>query len=120
YIHAQLDDPGRYQTVYARRPGSAAAPTAGLHFSGAMLRRLRREGVAVAPLTLHIGLDTFQPLRVNDLAQHHMHSEAYAIPAATRRAIEEARSVRGRVVAVGTTTARALEAAAGDNQADGG
>jgi S-adenosylmethionine:tRNA ribosyltransferase-isomerase len=112
YIRERLDDPERYQTVYARAPGSAAAPTAGLHFSEEMLSRLRSTGIEVAGLTLHIGLDTFQPLRGEDLERHRMHSEAYVIPASTRAAITACRGRDGRVVAVGTTAARALEAAA--------
>jgi S-adenosylmethionine:tRNA ribosyltransferase-isomerase len=112
YIRERLDDPERYQTVYARVPGSAAAPTAGLHFDKAMLERLQAAGVERSALTLRIGLDTFQPLRNERLDQHRMHSEAYEIPASTRAAIDACRRRRGRVVAVGTTTARALEAAA--------
>jgi S-adenosylmethionine:tRNA ribosyltransferase-isomerase len=112
YIKERLEDAERYQTVYAREPGSAAAPTAGLHFTDDMLARLAAAHVEVAFLTLHIGLDTFQPLRVADLEDHRMHSEFYAIPAATRAAIDAAREREGRVVAVGTTVARALEAAA--------
>lgn len=112
YIKERLEDPERYQTVYARQPGSAAAPTAGLHFTDEMLARLAAARIEVATLTLHIGLDTFQPLRVEDLDDHRMHSEFYAIPATTRAAIDAAREREGRVVAVGTTAARALEAAA--------
>jgi S-adenosylmethionine:tRNA ribosyltransferase-isomerase len=112
YIKERLDDPERYQTVYARVPGSAAAPTAGLHFDEAMLERLVAAGAERAALTLRIGLDTFQPLRNERLGQHRMHSEAYEIPAPTRAAIDACRRRGGRVVAVGTTTARALEAAA--------
>ena len=112
YIREPLDDPERYQTVYARVPGSAAAPTAGLHFDESMLERLLAAGVERAALTLRIGLDTFQPLRTERLDQHRMHSEAYDIPASTRDAIDACRRRGGRVVAVGTTTARALEGAA--------
>ena len=112
YINEALDDPERYQTIFARNAGSAAAPTAGLHFSDDMLVRLGAAGIDVAALTLHIGLDTFQPLRVDQLDDHRMHSEAYEIPAATRAAIDAARARDGRLVAVGTTAARALEAAA--------
>jgi S-adenosylmethionine:tRNA ribosyltransferase-isomerase len=112
YITEPLDDPERYQTVYARVPGSAAAPTAGLHFDEAMLERLQAAGVERAALTLRIGLDTFQPLRSERLDQHRMHSEAYEIPRDTRAAVDACRRRGGRVVAVGTTTARALEAAA--------
>jgi S-adenosylmethionine:tRNA ribosyltransferase-isomerase len=112
YIKERLQDPERYQTVFARNPGSAAAPTAGLHFTDDMLARLTTAHVEVASLTLDIGLDTFQPLRVDNLEDHRMHSEFYAIPATTRAAIDAAREREGRVVAVGTTSARALEAAA--------
>lgn len=112
YITERLDDPERYQTVYARVPGSAAAPTAGLHFDDVMLERLEAAGVERAALTLRIGLDTFQPLRTERLSRHRMHSEAYELPAPTRAAVDACRERGGRVVAVGTTTARALEAAA--------
>lgn len=112
YIHETLDDPERYQTVFARDPGSAAAPTAGLHFTEAMLARLVEHGVERTEVTLSVGLDTFQPVRVEDLDQHRMHSEAYRVPAPARAAIEAIRGRGGRVVAVGTTVARTLEAAA--------
>ncbi len=112
YIKERLDDPERYQTVYARVPGSAAAPTAGLHFTHELLDRLAAAGVERAALTLRIGLDTFQPVRTEDLDAHAMHSEQYRIPRPTRAAIEACRQRGGRVVAVGTTAARALEAAA--------
>ncbi len=102
-------DEERYQTVYAAEPGAVAAPTAGLHFDQPLLRRLAAKGVQVAPITLHVGAGTFQPVRVEDLREHRMHSEHYAIPAPTRRAVE---ACRGRVVAVGTTVVRSLEAAA--------
>jgi len=112
YIHEHLDDPERYQTVYARVPGSAAAPTAGLHFTPEMFDRLTDEGVVITHLTLRIGLDTFQPLREEKLDEHRMHSEWYSVPAATMAHIDRCRARGGRVVAVGTTTARALETAA--------
>jgi S-adenosylmethionine:tRNA ribosyltransferase-isomerase len=112
YIKERLDDPERYQTVYARVPGSAAAPTAGLHFTDAMMERLRASSIERAALTLRIGLDTFQPLRTENLKEHRMHSEAYRIPQPTRAAIDACRGRGGRVVAVGTTSTRALEAAA--------
>jgi len=125
YIKERLDDPERYQTIYARVPGSAAAPTAGLHFTDEMLDRLAAAGVERAALTLRIGLDTFQPVRSEHLDEHKMHSEEYRIPRTTRAAIEACRRRGGRVVAVGTTAARALEAAAerhssGDAGADAG
>ncbi len=112
YIKEHLDDPERYQTVYARVSGSAAAPTAGLHFTEEMMERLEAAGIERAALTLRIGLDTFQPLRTENLEEHRMHSEAYRIPRPTRVAIDACRERGGRVVAVGTTVARALEAAA--------
>jgi S-adenosylmethionine:tRNA ribosyltransferase-isomerase len=112
--HAPVDeDATRYQTVYARSPGAVAAPTAGLHFDEPLLDRLRERGVELAFLTLHVGAGTFQPVRVTDLAQHRMHSEWFEIPPAAAGAVAAARR-RGRsVVAVGTTSLRALEAAAG-------
>ncbi len=106
------DDEARYQTVYANEPGSVAAPTAGLHFDDAMLNALRAEGVRTAQLTLHVGAGTFQPVRVDNIADHTMHSERYTIPQATIDAIRETRLRGGRVVAVGTTSLRTLEAAA--------
>lgn len=125
YIREPLEDPERYQTVYARVPGSAAAPTAGLHFTEGTLRDLEAAGIAHAALTLRIGLDTFQPLRTEHLDDHRMHSEAYRIPRPTRGAIDACRERGGRVVAAGTTVARALEAAAlkratGDPSPDAG
>ena len=106
------EDAARYQTVYARCPGAVAAPTAGLHFDARMLARLRDMGVHVAWLTLHVGAGTFQPVRVKDLAEHRMHSECYEIPPATVQAIAGARAAGGAVIAVGTTSLRALESAA--------
>jgi S-adenosylmethionine:tRNA ribosyltransferase-isomerase len=112
---ADADDELRYQTVYARHAGAVAAPTAGLHFDAAMLDHLARAGVARAFVTLHVGAGTFQPVESDDLAQHRMHAEWYDVPAAAVHAIAAARARGGRVVAVGTTTLRALEAAAGDD-----
>jgi S-adenosylmethionine:tRNA ribosyltransferase-isomerase len=105
------DDEQRYQTVYARSPGAVAAPTAGLHFDHAMLERLAAAGIARAFVTLHVGAGTFQPVRVDDVRDHRMHTEWYDVPAATVEAIGSARDVGRRVVAVGTTTLRALESA---------
>jgi len=111
--HAERsEDAERYQTVYARNPGAVAAPTAGLHFDQSMLARLRAKGVQFAWLTLHVGAGTFQPVRVNDLAEHRMHSERYEIPQATAQAIAAARAAERAVIAVGTTSLRALESAA--------
>jgi len=109
-------DESRYQTVYARAPGSVAAPTAGLHFDEKMLETLTRRGVKSAWLTLHVGAGTFQPVRVHDLAEHQMHRERYIIPLATVDAVAATRKAGGRVIAVGTTSLRALEAAAGHGE----
>ena len=113
---ADREDEARYQTVYAAREGAVAAPTAGLHFDKPLLGKLRAKGVHIAPITLHVGAGTFAPLRWDDIAQHQMHAERYAIPAATRRAVD---SCAGRVVAVGTTVVRALEAAAASGEDEG-
>jgi len=110
------DDEARYQTVYARVPGAVAAPTAGLHFDEGLLARLRDQGVGIASVTLHVGAGTFQPVRVDDVSHHSMHSEWYSVPPATVEAIAEVRKKKGRVVAVGTTALRALEAAAADGE----
>ena len=109
---ASADDDLRYQTVFARHPGSVAAPTAGLHFDEPMLAALRAAGIEFAYVTLHVGAGTFLPVRTHELSEHRMHHERYAIPEATVRAIEQTRRRRGRVVAVGTTSLRALESAA--------
>jgi S-adenosylmethionine:tRNA ribosyltransferase-isomerase len=114
------DDEARYQTVYANEPGAVAAPTAGLHFDDAMLDALREHGVRTARVTLHVGAGTFQPVRVDDIAEHRMHSERYTIPQATVDAFDETRARGGRVVAVGTTSLRALEAAALEAAAQSG
>ena len=106
------EDEARYQTVYAQHPGAVAAPTAGLHFDEPMLARLRGMGVQLAWLTLHVGAGTFQPVRVDNLAEHKMHSEYYDIPQATVQAIASARAAGRDVIAVGTTSLRALESAA--------
>ena len=108
YIHERPADPGRYQTVYAARPGSAAAPTAGLHFTTELLERLRAAHEVVA-VTLTVGLDTFRPVAVDDLADHPLHSEAYSVSAEAAAAIDAARGAGRRIVAVGTTTVRVLE-----------
>ncbi len=105
------DDETRYQTVYANEPGAVAAPTAGLHFDATMLATLHDQGIHTARVTLHVGAGTFQPVRVDELADHTMHSERYTIPQATVDAIAATRARGGRVVAVGTTSLRALEAA---------
>lgn len=112
---AESADESRYQTVYARQPGAVAAPTAGLHFDDAMLARLANEGVRTAFLTLHVGAGTYQPVRVEKIADHRMHSERFEIPAATAEAVAATRAAGGRVVAVGTTSLRALESAAAED-----
>lgn len=112
YIHEPLDDGERYQTVYARPPGSAAAPTAGLHFTGDLLLSLREEGVLFETVTLHVGLDTFKPVEANNVADHTIHSEWATLSPETARRINQASLAGGRIVAVGTTTARVLETAA--------
>ncbi len=106
------DDARAYQTVYAEHAGSVAAPTAGLHFTTETLERLRARGVEIAELTLHVGLGTFQPVRVEQIEQHRMHAERYTIPSGTAAAVNRALAEGRRVVAVGTTTVRALEHAA--------
>jgi S-adenosylmethionine:tRNA ribosyltransferase-isomerase len=113
YITAPLADPERYQTVYARASGSAAAPTAGLHFTPRLFQAIEAGGVRCAFLTLHVGLATFRPVRTPEVEDHRMHVERYSIPEATAAAI---RSCPGRIVAVGTTTARCLESAATGNR----
>ena len=113
---ADAGDETRYQTVYARAPGAVAAPTAGLHFSQDMLASLAQQGVASAFVTLHVGAGTYRPVRVHNIAEHRMHSERYEIPTTTAAAITATRARGGRVIAVGTTSLRALESAA---QADG-
>mgnify|MGYP002619888436 CR=1 FL=1 len=113
-------DEARYQTVYAREPGSVAAPTAGLHFDEALLERLRKHGVRCAWLTLHVGAGTFQPVRVDDLGEHRMHRERYVLPEETVAAIAETRRAGGRVIAVGTTSLRALEGAAQEGTLEAG
>ncbi|ALP52575.1 S-adenosylmethionine:tRNA ribosyltransferase-isomerase [Candidatus Tenderia electrophaga] len=108
----EADDQRRYQTVYARRPGAVAAPTAGLHFDEVLLEQLRARGIETVFVTLHVGAGTFQPVRVDDLAEHKMHAEYVEVSAAAAAAIKRARAAGGRVVAVGTTAVRSLEAAA--------
>ena len=110
-------DEERYQTVFARAHGSVAAPTAGLHFDAPLLERLRDRGIGIAHVTLHVGAGTFQPVRVQDLAQHRMHTERYVVPQATAEAIAATQQRGGRIVAVGTTSLRTLESAAGEDGA---
>jgi S-adenosylmethionine:tRNA ribosyltransferase-isomerase len=119
YITAPLADPDRYQTVYARLPGSVAAPTAGLHLTPEVLDRCRVAGAAVHAVDLAVGLDTFRPVTADRLEDHVMHSERYAVPAATLAACTAARAGGGRVLAVGTTAVRALESAAATGSPEG-
>jgi S-adenosylmethionine:tRNA ribosyltransferase-isomerase len=114
YIKERLGDRERYQTVYAREEGSAAAPTAGLHFTPELLTAVRERGVGITFVTLHVGLDTFRPVRVDDPVQHPIHREWYRIDDASARAINETRQYGKRVVAAGTTSVRVLESAAVD------
>jgi S-adenosylmethionine:tRNA ribosyltransferase-isomerase len=109
---ADADDEARYQTVFARNPGAVAAPTAGLHFDAALMSSLESDGVAIAWVTLHVGAGTFAPVATEDLSAHVMHPEWYRVPEATSAAIDATRARGGRVLAVGTTTVRALESAA--------
>ena len=116
YIHEKLNDPERYQTVYAREPGSAAAPTAGLHFTPRLLEELQTKGVKMAYVTLHVGLDTFAPVTEPDPQEHKIHSEWCELPQETVDLINQTRQNGGRVVAVGTTSVRTLESAAMGNR----
>ncbi len=115
YIYEKLNDPERYQTVYAREPGSAAAPTAGLHFTPRLLSELQVKGVKIAYVTLHVGLDTFAPVTEDDPREHKIHTEWCELSQETADAINEARTADGRVIAVGTTSVRTLESAASLN-----
>lgn len=112
YIHEQLEDRERYQTVYARHEGSAAAPTAGLHFTPELLNRIREKGIDVVPVLLHVGLGTFRPVKVENIEDHHMHSEYFEVTEDAAKRINAARERGGRIVAVGTTSVRTLESAA--------
>ena len=112
YITHKLADRDRYNTVYAKHDGSAAAPTAGLHFTEKLLGEVRAKGVNIAYVTLHVGLGTFRPVKVRDVREHHMHSEWYNVPAETARLIDETKRGGGRVICVGTTSCRTLESAA--------
>ena len=112
YIHEKLEDKTRYQTVYAKVDGSAAAPTAGLHFTPALLEKIRQKGIDVVPVLLHVGLGTFRPVKEDDVADHHMHSEYYEVTPEQAEAINAARARGGRIVCVGTTSVRTLETVA--------
>jgi len=115
YIHEDLEDKNRYQTVYARHLGSAAAPTAGLHFTEELLERLVKNGVNIAKVTLHVGLGTFRPVKTDKVEEHSMHAESYFVSQEAADIINQCRGKGGRIVAVGTTSARTLESVADDN-----
>ena len=115
YIHHQLQDKNRYQTVYAKHDGSAAAPTAGLHFTPELLEKIREKGVKIAHVTLHVGLGTFRPVKVEDVTEHHMHSEFYIVEEDQAKLINETKQAGGKIVAVGTTSCRTLESATGED-----
>lgn len=115
YIHEKLQDQTRYQTVYAREEGSAAAPTAGLHFTPELMERIRSMGVEIVPVVLHVGLGTFRPVKVEDVSQHHMHVEHYEVSPEAARRINQARANGGRCICVGTTSVRTLETVTGED-----
>ena len=115
YITHQLKDKNRYQTVYAKHDGSAAAPTAGLHFTPQLLEQIRDKGVKIAEVTLHVGLGTFRPVKVEDVTKHHMHSEFYIIEESQAKLINDTKQAGGRIVSVGTTSCRTLESASDEN-----
>ena len=109
YIKAELTDQERYQTVYSREIGSAAAPTAGLHFTTELLNKIREKGVKTAFVTLHVGLGTFRPVKAENIQEHHMHSELCMIGAETAAILNETKAQGGRIICVGTTSCRTLE-----------
>ena len=115
YITHQLEDKNRYQTVYAKHTGSAAAPTAGLHFTPELLKQIEEKGIDIARVTLHVGLGTFRPVKVDDILEHHMHSEFYHIDAEAAEKINRAKDNGGRVICVGTTSCRTVESAADES-----
>ncbi|MCH1983243.1 tRNA preQ1(34) S-adenosylmethionine ribosyltransferase-isomerase QueA [Ruminococcus sp. OA3] len=115
YITHKLQDKNRYQTVYAKHDGSAAAPTAGLHFTQELLEEVKQMGVQIAHVTLHVGLGTFRPVKVDDVTDHHMHSEFYIVEEDQAELVNETRASGHRVIAVGTTSCRTLESATGDD-----
>lgn len=120
YIHEKLEDKDRYQTVYAREKGSAAAPTAGLHFTAELLDMLKKNGVTLAFVTLHVGLGTFRPVSVDIIEDHHMHEEIYEVSQETAQLINEAKGAGKRIIAVGTTSVRTLESATVDGELKAG
>ena len=109
YIHEKLEDKDRYQTVYAKNIGSAAAPTAGLHFTKELLDKLKEKGVTILYVTLHIGLGTFRPVQVDDVEKHHMHTEKYFMSQEVAEKLNEAKKNHKRIISVGTTSTRTLE-----------
>lgn len=115
YITHKLQDKNRYQTVYAKNEGSAAAPTAGLHFTKELLEKIKEKGVNVVSVTLHVGLGTFRPVKVDKIEEHHMHTETFNITKEAADTINRTKAAGGRVIAVGTTSCRTLESAAGDD-----
>ena len=115
YITHKLEDKNRYQTVYAKHDGSAAAPTAGLHFTNELLSDIEKKGIKIARVTLHVGLGTFRPVKVDNITDHHMHSEFYVIDENAAEIINETKKNGGKVVSVGTTSTRTLETAADEN-----
>lgn len=115
YITHKLQDKNRYQTVYAKHEGSAAAPTAGLHFTQELLKEIEEMGVKIAHVTLHVGLGTFRPVKVDDVTKHHMHSEFYMVEESQAKLINDTKKSGGRVISVGTTSCRTLESATDDN-----
>ena len=115
YIHEKLDDQSRYQTVYAKNLGSAAAPTAGLHFTKELLQKIEKKGIIITYVTLHVGLGTFRPVEVENVLEHHMHSEFFVMSDDTAQVLNKAKDDGRRIIAVGTTSTRTLEAVAGSN-----
>ena len=115
YITHRLEDKNRYQTVYAKHEGSAAAPTAGLHFTKELLERIQEKGIEIARVTLHVGLGTFRPVKTENILEHHMHSEFYMITEESAQKINHAKEAGHRVICVGTTSCRTIESAADEN-----
>ncbi len=115
YITHQLKDKERYQTVYAKHNGSAAAPTAGLHFTKELLKKIQEKGIKIANVTLHVGLGTFRPVKVENILDHHMHSEFYSIEEEDAKCINDTKQAGGRIISVGTTSTRTLESVADEN-----
>jgi len=115
YIHEELKEKDRYQTVYAKFQGSAAAPTAGLHFTDELLEKIKEKGIEIANVTLHVGIGTFRPVKVENIEEHHMHSEHFYIKKEDAEKINRAKRNGGRIISVGTTSTRVLESIADEN-----